>query len=216
MATSEARLMVVYGGGGHGKCVIDLARAVGAVRPVGIVDNALPVGREVLGVPVLGGDEALDRVRSEGVVLAANAVGGIGDIEVRVAVSERLARAGFSGPVLIHPSAVVEPSFSALPGLQVFPQAYVGSDVSIGPDVILNTGAIVSHDCSLGAWVNLSPGALLAGGVQVGERTLIGMGATVNVGVRVGSGVRVGNSAVVKADVPDRAVVRAGAVWPER
>jgi len=27
--------------------------------------------------------------------------------------------------------------------------------------------------------------------------------------------VRIGNSAVVKADVPDKAIVRAGAIWPE-
>lgn len=212
----DATALVVYGAGGHGKCVVDLVRAAGGYRMIGIVDDRRPVGQEVAGVPVLGADDVLADLRAAGTALAANAVGGIGNIEVRVGVSERLARAGFKCPPLIHPSAVVEPSFVASPGLQVFPHAYIGTDVAIGPDVILNTGAVVSHDCTLDAWVNLSPGALLAGGVQVGSRTMIGMGATVNVGVLVGSGVRIGNSAVVKGDVPDNGVVRAGAIWPER
>ena len=216
MSLLDPSPLVVYGGGGHGKCVVDLVRAAGGYRIVGIVDDHQPVDHKVMGVRVLGGDDVLARLRAEGVALAANAVGGIGNIEVRAGVSERLGRAGFASPVLVHPSAVIEPSFVAAPGLQAFPHVYVGSDVSIGPDALLNTGTVVSHDCVLGTCVNLSPGVLLAGGVRVGSRTLIGMGATVNIGVRVGSGVRIGNSAVVKGDVPDGAVVRAGALWPER
>lgn len=204
----------MYGGGGHGKCVIDLVRAVGGYRIVGVVDDHRTVGESVLGMPVRGGRSALAGMRAEGIDLAANALGGIGDIEVRVAVSERLAAAGFACPALVHPSAVIEPYVVAPTGLQVFPRVYVGSDVVIGPDTILNTAVVVSHDCVLGAWVNLSPGALLAGGVHVGSRTLIGMGATVNVGVRVGRGARIGNGAVVKADVGDGVKVRAGTVWP--
>jgi UDP-3-O-[3-hydroxymyristoyl] glucosamine N-acyltransferase len=40
------------------------------------------------------------------------------------------------------------------------------------------------------------------------------MGVTINLGVKIGRGVRIGNSAVVKADVPDGAIIRAGAIWP--
>lgn len=208
--------LVVYGGGGHGKCVIDLVRRIGRHHVVGVIDDALAPGSHVLGVAVLGGDGALADLRRRGVRLAVNAVGGIGDITARDAVSERLAGGGFVEPVLVHPSAVVEPSFSPPPGLQVFAHAYVGTDVTIGPDTILNTGAIVSHDSRLGRCVNLSPGALVAGGVDIGSLTLVGMGATINVGVTVGAHARIGNGATVKDDVPDHGVVRAGAVWPQR
>lgn len=212
----SAPAVVIYGAGGHGKCVVDLVRSVGGYRVAGLVDDHRPAGESFMGVRVLGGGATLAELRAEGVELAANALGGIGNIEVRVTVSERLAAAGFRCPALVHPSAILEPSFVPSSGLQVFPHVYVGSDVSIGPDTILNTGAVVSHDCVLGAWVNLSPGALLAGGVHVGPRTLIGMGVTINVGVRIGTGVRIGNSAVIKADVDDGAEVRAGGLWPER
>ncbi len=208
--------LIVYGGGGHGKCVIDLVRSVGAHTVVGVVDDHLAPGSHVLGIPVLGGDAMLDGLRRRGILSAVNAVGGIGRIEVRAAVSDRLAVAGFTEPTLVHPSAVVEPSFAPPPGLQAFAHVYVGTDVTVGANTILNTGSVVSHDCHLGTCVNLSPGALLAGSVHIGPLTLVGMGATINVGVRVGGNVRIGNGATVKHDVPDGVVVRAGALWPPR
>lgn len=207
--------LVIYGGGGHGKCVIDLVRAMGTYRVVGIIDDHLGVGEMVSGVQVLGGGDVVTRLRGQGIGLAANGVGGIGDVDARVTVNERLAAEGLVCPALLHPSAVVEPSFVPTPGLQVFAHAYVGTNVVIGAFGILNTGVIVSHDSRLGTCVNLSPGATLAGGVKVGSMALIGMGVTVNVGVSIGERVRVGNSAVVKADIPDGGVVRAGAIWPQ-
>ena len=210
------RRLIVYGGGGHGKAVIEAVRAMGTHEIVGSVDDGLPGGAQVLGVPVLGGVEVLAGLLGQGIRLAANAVGGIGDARSRVRVFQRLVESGFGCPAVIHPTAFVEASASLSPGVQVMPHAYVGSEAEVGFGVIVNTSAVVSHDCRLAAYANVSPGALLAGGVQVGESALIGMGATVNLGVIIGDGARVGNSAVVKKDVPAGGVVRAGSVWPAK
>jgi acetyltransferase-like isoleucine patch superfamily enzyme len=40
------------------------------------------------------------------------------------------------------------------------------------------------------------------------------MGATINLQVSIGAGARIGNGATVKSDVPERGMVRAGAIWP--
>jgi sugar O-acyltransferase (sialic acid O-acetyltransferase NeuD family) len=207
--------IIVYGGGGHGKSVIELLRALGTYRLIGIVDDGLSAGENILGLPVLGGHEALAKMRAEGVRLAVNAVGGIGNVGVRVKVFHQLAEAGFLFPAIVHPTAFIEPSAILSPGVQVFPLAYVGSDVRVGFGTIINTGAIVSHDCALGDYVNISPGAILAGGVQIEDRALIGMGVTINLYARIGEGARVGNSAVVKSNVPRGGVVRAGHIWPD-
>jgi sugar O-acyltransferase (sialic acid O-acetyltransferase NeuD family) len=207
--------IIVYGGGGHGKALIELLRAVGSYRLAGIVDDGLSAGQTILGLPVLGGSEVLPELSERGVRLAANAVGGIGDLAVRVKVFQRLAQAGFTCPAAVHPVAYLEPSASISPGVQVFPHAYVGSEARLGFGTIVNTGAIVSHDCQLGNYVNISPGAILAGGVQVGDGSLVGMGATVNLLVKIGNGARIGNGATVKGDVPQGSVVRAGSIWPE-
>jgi sugar O-acyltransferase (sialic acid O-acetyltransferase NeuD family) len=207
--------ILVYGGGGHGKSLIELLRALTTYRIVGVVDDGLPPGRSVLGIPLLGGAAALAEQYASGVRLAVNAVGGIGSPAVRRRVFERLAQAGFACPAAVHPTAWVEPSARLAAGCQVFPHAYVGADASVGFGAIVNTAAVVSHDCALGDYANVAPGALLAGSVSVGEGALVGMGVTVHLEVKIGAGARIGNGATVKADVPPGGVVRAGAVWPE-
>jgi sugar O-acyltransferase (sialic acid O-acetyltransferase NeuD family) len=214
--TAGDRRLIIYGGGGHGKAVIEAVRAMGTYEVVGVVDDDLPRGSKIIGLPVLGGAGALAGLLSQGIRLAANGVGGIGDPESRIRVFRSLLEAGFFFPPVIHPTAFIEPSAGISPGVQVMPLAYVGSEVEVGFGVLINSSAVVSHDCRLQAYANLSPGALLAGGVRLGEAVQIGMGATINLGVAIGDQARVGNSAVVKKDVPSGGIVRAGAVWPER
>jgi sugar O-acyltransferase (sialic acid O-acetyltransferase NeuD family) len=196
--------------------VIDLVRLLAAYRVVGVVDDNLPPGSSVLGAPVLGGSTRLEDLRAQGIRYAANAVGGIGNIQVRVGVFERLRLAGFEFPTLVHPTAFAEPSACLEPGVQLFPHAYAGSDVRLGFGVILNFGAGMAHDGVVGDYTNISPGTMLAGMVTIGERVLIGMNVTINIGLHVGAGARIGNGATIKADVADGAVVHAGEVWPRR
>ncbi|MCX8024552.1 MAG: hypothetical protein N3A60_05075, partial [Thermanaerothrix sp.] len=97
--------LVLYGGGGHGKVLIELIQALGMYRLVGIIDDGLSVGEQVLGVPVLGGAEVLPQLYQQGVRLAVNGVGGIGRPEVRWRVFETLLQAGLNCPALVHPAA---------------------------------------------------------------------------------------------------------------
>jgi acetyltransferase EpsM len=211
----DAAAIVVYGGGGHGKSVIDLIRALGTYRIHGVIDDGLGADQSVMGVPVLGGREVLAELHNEGIQQVVNAVGGIGDISSRIRIFQLLAEQGFVCPAVIHPSAVVEPGTKISSGVQIFPHGYVGSEVQLGIGVIVNTGAVVSHDCIVETYANISPGALLAGGVKIGRGSLIGMGVTVNLGVTIGDNARIGNGATVKDDVPENGIVRAGTVWPE-
>ncbi len=212
---ADPTALIIYGGGGHAKALIDLIRAEGCYHIVGLLDDGLSAGSTVLDVPVLGDGGLLGELRYKGIGLAVNAVGGIGNITPRLQVYEKLQTAGFRCPNVIHPRAFVETSAKLDEGGQFFYNAYTGSEVKIGYGCIINTSAILSHDCVLGDFVNISPGAILAGGVKVGARSLIGMGVTINLNVSIGSGCRIGNSAVIKADVPDNAIVRAGTIWPE-
>jgi sugar O-acyltransferase (sialic acid O-acetyltransferase NeuD family) len=212
--TIDPGVLVIYGGGGHAKSLIELIQAEGKYQVAGILDDHLPVNSKVLNIPVLGGNELLLRLKVKGIGQVVNAVGGIGDITPRLRIYAAIKAAGLQVPTVVHPRAYIEASAALQAGQQVFFNAYIGSDVKVGFGCIINTGAILSHDCVLGDYVNISPGAILAGAVQVGERTLIGMGVTINLGVKIGDGARIGNSAVVKADVPANGIVRAGTIWP--
>ncbi len=210
---SDKPSILVYGGGGHAKSVMEIVRQMQAFSIAGIVDDGLEAGTSVLGMRVLGTRAVLPALLEKGVRLAANGVSGIVDINVRVRIFELLEGSGFSFPTLVHPRAAVEPSARLEEGVQVFANAYVGSEAVLGPRCMVNTNSVVSHDCSVGAYSHIAPGALLAGHVHVGERSLIGMGVTTAIGVSIGDGVRIGNGAILLADVPDRTIIQAGRFW---
>ena len=62
----DANDILVFGGGGHGKAVIELLRAGGRYRPTIILDDGLEAGSTVLGVPVLGGAAQLKTLTQPG------------------------------------------------------------------------------------------------------------------------------------------------------
>lgn len=206
--------VLIYGGGGHGKSIIELIQAEGKLDIIGLVDDGKTVAEKVLELQILGGSEILNSLRDKGVSLAVNAVGGIGNISSRLRVFELLKNADFRLPGVVHPSAVVEHSALVKDGSQIFALAYIGSSARIGFGSIINTGAIISHDCVVGDYSNISPGAILAGNVIIGEKTMIGMGVTINMNVKIGVDARIGNGATIKSDVPAGTVVKAGTIWP--
>lgn len=205
--------IIIYGAGGHAKTVISLLRLL-HWEISGIIDDGVPAGILVSGVPVLGGAEMLPELRGQDVGNAVNAVGGIGNYAIRWKIFERLQQFDFHFPTLIHPTAFVEDSVTLADGIQVLAQSYISSESSVGFGTLINAGTVISHDGKIGKCVNLSPGALLAGEVTVEDFAQIGMGATINLGVTIGARARVGNSAAVKSDVPADGRVYAGTVWP--
>ena len=214
LPATEKPLILIYGGGGHAKSVMEMVLQNGVHTIAGIVDDDEQLtGKHVLGIPVLGTQVMLPRLIEQGVRLAANGVGGILDINVRVKIFELLENAGFSFPLLVHPHATVEPSANIEEGVQVFANAYIGSEAVLHARCMINTNAVVSHDCIIGPYTHIAPGALLAGHVHVGMSTLVGMGVTTAIGVRIGDGVRIGNGAIILADVTDKMIIQAGRFW---
>lgn len=208
--------ILIYGAGGHAKAMIETIIAQQRYRVSGLIDDSIPAGTKILGFPVLGDSSLLSDLFRAGNTLIANAVGGIGNVQTRIDVFERLLDIGFAFPSLLHPAAFIEPSAIIDPGVHIMPLSYVGSDANVGFGTIVNAGVCISHDCNIGQIVNLSPHATLGGNVTLADYVQVGMGATINLGVTVGSRARVGNSAVVKKDVPPNGRVWAGSLWPIR
>lgn len=206
---------LIWGGGGHGKVIADLLRALGH-GVVGYADKDLAkLGNEVEpgGARVVLTEDALLASVNErgcyppGVDAVALAMGNNATRQGCMQQLRQQLRQQLDLPPLVHPSAVCSPSARLGRGTVVFPAAVVNAGASIGDAVIVNSGAIIEHDCVLGNAVHVSPGAILSGGVRVAERSWIGSGATIVQGISVGRDAIVGAGAVIIRDVPDSVTI---------
>lgn len=193
--------ILVWGTGGHGQVVADVAEAAGW-EIVGFI--ATEAGRTDRGGRALEvfADQAI-RAAVGGNTLPAGATAlalGIGDNGVRWGIAELMPERWL--PLLVHPSAIVSPSATIGAGTVLLPQVVVNARARIGRGVILNTGAVVEHDCQLADGVHLSPGALLGGGVIVERLAWIGTGGVVIPRKVVGAGAILGAGSTAHKDLP--------------
>ncbi len=200
---------VLVGGGGLTKMAIELIQQTRNFHIVGIIDSLLPIGSEILEIPVIGDDsfETLNQIKSNGIKNAILCVGSPDSHSVRPKIYKRLKETGFNLPNLIHPSASVEESVLMGEGNLILANATVSSSVAIGNLCYINTGSIVSHDCRLGDNIHIAPGGILAGRVTVGDNSIIGMGATVYIDTQIGKDVIVRNGQNVFNHLSDNTVV---------
>jgi sugar O-acyltransferase (sialic acid O-acetyltransferase NeuD family) len=188
--------VVVVGAGGHGRELVDVARAAG-FEVVGVVatDPPDPGVLERLGTVWLGGDDRLDD-------LGASHILGLGYPDVRAAVDADLVARGLGAATLIHPAAVIGTDVHLGDGVVVTANAVITTNVVLGRHTHIGVGSVVSHDCRLGDHVTLAPGVSMSGDVTVGNRVFIGVGAVVVPGCVIGDDAVIAAGAVVVGDVP--------------
>lgn len=199
---------LVLGGGGHARVLIDSLYASETALPVAVLDADRTLwGKDVLGVPVRGGDDLIPALLQEGVRHFVMGVGGVADNAPRRGLFERAVACGLTPLTVRHPAAICSRWATIGAGSVLFPAAVVNAGATVGVNVIVNTGAIVEHDCVIGDHAHLATGAKLASTVRVGIGAHIGAGATVRQCVVIGEGAVVGAGAVVIRDVAPGTVV---------
>ncbi len=179
--------IVIIGGGGHAKVVIDAIKLSGTLKIAGIVDPGLAKGTKILDIEVLGDDSVLEGLRKEGIESAFIGVGSIGKegVAIRKKIYEQLKGLGFELPVIKHPKAVVAGDVEIQEGTFIAGNAIINPGTKIRKNAIINTSSSIDHDCTIGDFVHIAPGAVLSGGVKVGNDTHIGTGAKIVQGIDV-------------------------------
>lgn len=192
--------VVVLGGGGHAFVVIE-ALLCANVEVIGFTSRRDDYA-DILGVPLLGDDDALIKLKHDGVEHFAVGMGSVGDTFLRRKLAETGLSAGLKPFTVVHTKAIIARGVELGQGVQVMAGAIINPSSSIGDFSIINTGAIVEHHCSVGAFSHVSPSSTLLGNCQVGSDSHIGASATVLQGLHVGDNVMIGAGAVVISDVP--------------
>lgn len=179
--------ILLVGGGGHCKSVIDVIEAEGRFEIAGIVDKPALIGTTVLGYEVLGSDEDLGQL-SDKYEFALVTVGQIKSPNIRIALFQRLQELRFNLPTIISPRAYVAKSASVGDGSVVMHDALINSSVVVGENCIVNTKSLIEHDSKVGSHCHISTGVVLNGNVIVEDGSFVGSCAVTREGITIPKG----------------------------
>jgi sugar O-acyltransferase (sialic acid O-acetyltransferase NeuD family) len=192
--------LVIIGAGGHGQVVADAALAAGFELLGFLDDDSALLGRQLLGVSVLGPIEAAKN-------MDASCVVAIGDNQRRKQVVDLLRLPAQRYAAVIHPRATVSVYAKVLPGAMILAGAVVGPQAVVGSHSIINHASSVDHHDIVGDYVHVAPGCHTGGNVHIGDGAFLGIGVSVVPGATIGKWATVGAGSVVLHDVPEATVV---------
>ena len=184
--------ILLIGGGGHCKSVIDVIEQEGRFEIAGIIDKKELVGQDVLGYKILGSDDTLKDLHQH-YNYALITVGQIESPEIRIKLFEMLKALGYELPAIISPFAYVSKYAKIGEGTVIMHHALVNTNASVGQNCIINTKALIEHDAIIEEHCHISTGAVVNGGVHVKTSTFYGSNATSKEYVQVSGFVKAGS-----------------------
>ena len=195
-------ILALYGAGAMGREFRQIADESGEWSGVVFIDDHASVD-ELAGCPVC----RFQGFRAQYAPEAVRFVVSIGEPKFRLEAFERMTRAGYTGGILVHRSAIISPDAEVGEGTAVCQGVFVGSLAKVGKNCYLSRNASVGHDAVVGDHTRLGVNAFVGGHAVIGENAFIGAGAMLKDRIRVGSTSVVAMGAAVFDDVPDCATV---------
>lgn len=199
--------LLLIGGGGHCRSCIEVIESQKEYKIAGIVlpDTGNP--EPILGYPVLGIDEELEKLLLK-IPYAIVTVGQIRNPDIRIRLFEKLKKNDAKLPIIIASTAYCSQHALVGYGSIVMHGAQVNTSARIGENCIINSQALVEHDVHIDHHCHIATGARINGGAQIGMGSFVGSGSIIREGVKVGSRVIIGTGQVILRDVPEGKVVK--------
>ncbi|EJF06989.1 sugar O-acyltransferase, sialic acid O-acetyltransferase NeuD family [Thiovulum sp. ES] len=174
---SKKDKIILIGGGGHCKSVIDVIESENKFQILGILDDdESKIGTYILGYKILGTGEDLAKFKNQ-TDFAIVTIGQVKNPEPRIRYFKLAQDLGFFLPKIVSPFAIVSRHAKIGNGTVVMHGAIVNASAKVGENSILNSKSLVEHDAIVENSCHISTGAILNGGVLVGENSFIGSGA---------------------------------------
>ena len=190
----EQKNLILVGGGGHCKSVIEVAESAG-YNILGILDMPEDVGKQVLDYKVIGTDDDIPQYvdKAEFVIT----VGFIKNPATRIRLYNKVKEEGGKLATIIASTAHVSKYSTIGEGTVVMHQAFVNAGAHIGANCIINTFCNVEHDAYIGDQCHISTGTMVNGDCKVGERCFIGNQSVLANGIEDGDGIIIGAGSMV-------------------
>lgn len=199
--------LILLGGGGHCKSVIEAARSYS--RPIaGIIDVSEKVGQNVIGVPIIGTEECLPSLANDYEFIVA--VGFIKDPTLHNSLYRKILNCGGIPGTIIASTATVSEYAQIGRGTVVLHGAHVNAEALVGENAIINTNANIEHDAVIGDNCHISTCASINGGAHVGDSVFIGSHAVIIQGINICDNAIVGAGAIVCSDISEPGIYVGG------
>ena len=184
--------ILLIGGGGHCKSVIDVIEQEDKYKIAGIIDKKELIGQDILGYKIIACDDDLNEL-FKSYKNAVVTVGQIASPKLRVKLFAKLNTIGYNIPTIISPFAYVSKHSMINEGSIVMHQALVNANVSIGKNCIINTKSLIEHDVTIEDNCHISTASVINGGVVVKEGTFFGSNATSKEGICIDGFIKAGS-----------------------
>lgn len=199
----ENKNLILVGGGGHCKSVIDVAESAGYTIK-GILDLPEKIGEKILGYPIIGTDEDISNFVHEGLFLVT--VGQIKDASLRINLHQKIVNAGGKLATVIASTAHVSKYAKIGEGTVVMHQAMINADAVIGKSCIINTFANIEHDVVIEDYCHISTGAMINGNCKIGRGTFFGSQSVMVNGLEIVEECVIGAGSTVRKDLKQKGI----------
>lgn len=193
------RPLILIGGGGHCKSVIEVAESAG-YDIKGILDMPDEVGKEVLpGHKVIGTDDEIPQYVEECDFIIT--VGFIKNPALRIKLYNKVKAAGGRLATIIASTAHVSKYAELGEGTVIMHHAFVNAGAKIGDNCIINTFVNIEHDAEVGNQCHISTGTMVNGECKIGENCFIGSQSVCANCIEIASDIIVGAGSVVRKSI---------------
>ena len=212
MGINKGKKLIIIGAGGFGREVKWLTERINQRclektgqkkwELVGFLDDGIPAGTNIQGIPVLGGLQWLEQQKEK-----LNLVCAVGSANTRERIINCIRSLknsqNFCFPAMCDPTAVFASDLRLEQGCIICAGTVLTVNVQMEEFCIVNLSCTIGHDVSLKPFVTVYPGVNVSGCVQVGKGSELGTGSCVIQGIQIEKNVIVGAGAVVIRDLPE-------------
>lgn len=208
MINDIKKSILLIGGGGHCRSILDSLCTIGGYDRIGIIARDKENYKEliedrIISKYLVGVDRELPEFFEAGWNEAFISLGSIGNPIGRKKIYSFIKEIGFHIPTIIDKTAIISRNSILGEGVFAGKNVVINSGCTVGNCTIVNTGAIIEHDCSIAEFVHISPGSVICGQATIGKDSHIGAGSVVRQGIIVGNNVLIGAGSVVVKNIPD-------------
>lgn len=195
--------LILIGGGGHCKSVIEAAESQGR-EILGVLDMPEDLGKEILSTKVIGTDDDIPAYTDKAEFVVT--VGFIKNPTVRIKLFNKVKEAGGRLATIIASTAHVSKYAEIGEGTVVLHQAFVNAGAKVGCNVILNTATNIEHDAVIGDHCHISTGTMVNGECVVGHCCFIGSQSVLANCITIGDDIIVGAGSLVRKSINEKGI----------